>query len=269
MWKFITREVSPRIADCQLTYRRREPVNYERAAGQHAEYCALLRHRGAEVLTLPACEEFPDCCFVEDAGVLLDEILIVPRMGAASRRGETREVEKLFARTREVARMCAPATLDGGDVLLDTASRRLFVGLSRRTNAAGVEALANFTRPFGYRVTPIEVMGSLHLTTACSLIDEETVILNSHWVDERPFAGMRILRAFEDEPWAANTLRAGAAVCVEAGAPRTAELVSRQHPDIEVLDISEFRKAEGSLTCLSLIYRDAQQRAAPPDRKGN
>lgn len=255
MLKAITRAVSPHLARCELTYRARECVDYERAVRQHEAYRDFLRRCGAQIINLEACDAHPDCCFVEDTAVVLDEVAVIASMGASSRRGETHAVEKLLSSHREVKRISLPATLDGGDVV--RLGRQLFVGRSRRTNLEGIEALARIARPLGYSVTAVEVKGSLHLTTACSALNEETVLLNPRWIDAERFARYWVLPVPPDEPWAANTLRAGDTVCVEAGAPRTVELVKRHCPRVEVLDISEFRKAEGSLSCLSILFHDA------------
>lgn len=255
MLKAITRAVSPHIARCELTYRTRECVDYERAVRQHEAYRDLLRRCGAQIINLEACDPLPDCCFVEDTAVVLDEVAVIAQMGAASRRDETSAVEKILSAHREVARVSLPATLDGGDVV--RLGRQLFVGRSQRTNLEGIEALARIVRPFGYSVTAVEATGSLHLTTACSALNEETVLLNPCWIDAGRFARCWVLPVPEDEPWAANTLRVGETVCVEAHAPRTSDLVKRHCAQVEVLDISEFRKAEGSLSCLSILFQDA------------
>jgi dimethylargininase len=255
MLKAITRGVSRNIGSCELTYRQRERVDYEKAVRQHAAYCDLLRRRGAEVVTLEALEENPDCCFVADAAVILEEVAIIASPGAASRRGEIAAVEEVLALQREVVRIPLPATLDGGDVL--TLGKRIFVGRSTRTNAEGIESLARITRPFGYTVTPVSVTRSLHLTTACSALNDETVLLNPLWIDRDAFARQWVLEVPEDEPWAASAMRIGdSCICVEAAAPRTLELVGKHCGDVEIMDISEFRKAEGSLPCLSILFQE-------------
>ena len=134
--------------------------------------------------------------------------------------------------------------------------RLLFVGLSTRTNARGIAALDRLVEPFGYTVVPVHVYGGLHLTTGCGVINDETVLLNPRWLDAHAFRGLRQLHVPEGEPWAANTIRVDDAVCLEDGAPRTLELVQPFAKRIDTLDISEFRKAEGSLSCLSLIFRN-------------
>lgn len=255
MLKAITRAVSRSIGCCELTFKPRESVDYAKAVSQHEAYRHLLSRRGVEVLHIEACEAHPDCCFVADTAVVLDELAIMASMGAQARRGETSAVEKILSHHREIARIEPPCTLDGGDVVC--LGREIFVGCSGRTNPQGIEALTRIVRPFGYRVTPVAVTGSLHLTTACSALDEETVLLNPCWIDDKPFSRFAILPVPEAEPWAANILRLGETICVEADSPRTLQLVGRYCADVEVIDISEFRKAEGSLSCLSILFRDA------------
>ena len=142
--------------------------------------------------------------------------------------------------------------------------KRLFVGLSTRTNARGIAALAEIVECFGYTVIPVVVNGGLHLTTGCGIVNDETVLLNPRWLDAFAFSGLRRLYVPEDEPWAANTIRVDDNICLEEGAPQTVELVQPYAGNISILDISEFRKAEGSLSCLSLIFKQAVQ-----DQNGN
>jgi dimethylargininase len=264
--KAITRDVSRNISRCELTFRRREGVDYAEAVRQHRAYCDFLESRGAEVFNLDACDGHPDSCFVADAGVVLDEVAVIASMGAPSRRGETSAVEEILSSQRLLSRISLPATLDGGDVM--RVGRRLFVGRSGRTNRAGMEAFARAVEPFGYEVTPVAVRGSLHLTTACSALDEETLLVNPRWVDAAPFRRYWVLDVPEDEPWAASTVRVGETVCVEAGAPRTLELVGRHCREVAALDISEFRKAEGSLPCLSILFEDAAPGHKQEDKEG-
>jgi dimethylargininase len=253
----ITRGVSRRIAACELTYRSREQINYEKAAPQLERYCELLREWGVDLMPLAASDSYPDCCFVQDTAVVLDEVCVIASMGADTRMGEVSEVERLIAPFRKIRRIFSPATLDGGDVV--QFGKRLFVGLSTRTNARGIAALGQIVEDFGYTVVPVVVTGGLHLTTGCGILNDETVLLNPRWLDAFAFSGLRQLHVPEEEPWAANTIRVGDNVCLEEGAPRTIDLVQPYAGSIDTLDISEFRKAEGSLSCLSLIFREAWQ----------
>jgi dimethylargininase len=256
-FRAITRGVSSRIAACQLTYRSREEVNYEKATSQLESYVELLRRWDVDLMPVAASDSYPDCCFVQDTAVVLDEVCVIASMGASTRLGEVSEVEKLLAPFRKVRRIFAPATLDGGDVV--QFGKRLFVGLSTRTNARGIAALASIVEAFGYTVVPVSVNGGLHLTTGCGIVNDETVLLNPRWLDASAFKGLRQLHVSEEEPWAANTIRVEDAVCLESEAPSTMDLVGPYAGSIDTLDISEFRKAEGSLSCLSLIFREVSQ----------
>lgn len=251
----ITRGVSRKIGACELTYRHREEVNFEKAVIQLERYCDLLRKWGVDLMPLAANDSYPDCCFVQDTAVVLDEVCVIASMGAAARVGEVSEVERLIAPFRKIRRIFPPATLDGGDVV--QFGKRLFVGLSSRTNARGIAALEKIVEVFGYTVVPVAVTGGLHLTTGCGIVNDETVLLNARWVDASAFRDLRQLHVPEQEPWAANTIRVDDAVCVEQEAPRTIDLVQPYAGSIDTLDISEFRKAEGSLSCLSLIFKEA------------
>jgi dimethylargininase len=266
MLKAITRAVSRHIARCELTFRQREGVDYKRAVRQHAAYCDLLRRHGAQLVELEASDANPDCCFVADTAIVLDEVAVVASMGASSRREETSAVEKILSAHRQISRIKPPATLDGGDVVI--IGKQIFVGHSRRTNRQGIEALARILRPLGYEVTPVAVNGSLHLTTACSVLNEETVLVNPRWIDVAPLARLWVIPVPEDEPWAASTMRINDTILVEAAAPRTVKLVGQHSASVEVLDISEFRKAEGSLSCLSILFRDTAD-ASPHHLKQN
>lgn len=254
-FKAITRGVSRNIGACELTYRSRDQIDYEKAALQLDRYCELLRKWKVELMAMPGSDSYPDCCFVQDTAVVLDEICVIAGMGAVARRGEVAEVEKLVAPLRPIRRILLPATLDGGDVV--QFGKRLFVGLSNRTNARGIASLGEIVEPFGYTVEPVAINESLHLSTGCGVINDETVLLNPRWVNARVFKGLRQLHVHQEEPWAANTIRIDQNVCLEQGAPRTVDLVQPYAGSIETLDISEFRKAEGSLSCLSIIFKEA------------
>ncbi len=249
----LTRGVPGSLPACELTFLPRSRIDASRAAAQHAEYRRLLSECGVRVVLLPADEAAPDCCFVEDTAVVLDEIAVVAPMGAVSRRRESDEIAKALRAFRTVARLDPPATLDGGDVL--AVGRRVFVGLSTRTNAVAIAALARVLEPFGYAVVPTETRGCLHLKSAVAAIDDETVLVNPAWVDSSQFACPRTLCVPDEEPWAANVLRLGDVLGVPATFTRTAELLRERCHDVRTVDISELMKAEAGMTCLSLVFR--------------
>lgn len=248
----VTREPAQSLGRCELTYVERAAIDVGRAGAQHRAYRRALEGCGARVVVLPAVEELPDSVFVEDTAVVLDELAVLASPGAASRRGEVKLIEPELARHRALERTSPPATLEGGDVL--RVGRRLFVGLTPRTNRAGVEALRRISAPHGYEVLAAEPRGCLHLKTACTAVSDETILLNPSWVDADVFAGYERVAVHPAEPWAANTARVGGAVLVGAAFPRTAELLARRGLDVRVVDASEFAKAEGGLTCMSLLF---------------
>jgi dimethylargininase len=247
----LTREVSANLPACELTFLAREPIVVSRARAQHETYRRLLADCGARVVLLPADDGAPDCCFIEDTAVVVDEIAVMAPLGALARRRESDEVAGALAAFRPVTRLELPATLDGGDVLV--VGRHVFVGLSTRTNAAGAEGLGKALEPFGYRIVPTEVRGCLHLKTAMTAIDDETILANPALVD--PPAALRTVAVPDDEPSAGNVLRVGDVLCLSDAFPRTAELLRAHGRHVRSVDISELMKAEAGMTCLSLMLR--------------
>ena len=247
----LTRGVSASLPACELTFQAREAIDVSLAQAQHAEYRRLLAECGAQVSLVTPDDAAPDCCFIEDTAVVVDEIAVMAPLGAPSRRRESDQVATALSTFRSVRRLELPATLDGGDVLV--VGRRVFIGLSSRTNAAGAEGLRRALEPFGYRIIPTEVRGCLHLKTAMTAIDDETLLANPTLVD--PPAGLRTLAVPDDEPSAGNVLRVGDALCLAASFPRTAERLRAHGRDVRSIDISELMKAEAGMTCLSLVFR--------------
>jgi dimethylargininase len=247
----LTHLPSPYMEQCQLTHLTRAPIDHDRAVQQHAEYCRVLRECGADVVVLDVNRHLPDCAFIEDTAVVLDEVAVLTPMGTGARQPEPAGVEPDLRKYREVQRIELPATLEGGDVL--RVGRTLLVGLSSRTNRAGISALEAVVGRYGYKVVAVPVGGSLHFKTACTALDEGRLLVNTSWVDVRPLRGFELIRVPEDEPWGANTMRVGPSVCVAAGQPRTAELIHGLGFDVRAIDLSEFAKAEGGVTCLSIL----------------
>ncbi len=249
----LTHAPSPKMAACELTYIPRVPIDYPRALEQHAAYCQMLRRSGAEVITLDVNRDFADGAFIEDTAVVLDEVAILASMGSISRRPEPAGIESALGQYRPVQRIDLPATLEGGDVL--RIGQTLLVGLSSRTNLAGVRALDAIVRPLGYRVIPVPVHGCLHLKTACSALPDSQLLLNPAWIDLEAIRGFRWHEVPESEPWAANVALVGDRVFVAAGHELTASLIQRLGFEIETIDLTEFAKAEAGVTCLSILDR--------------
>jgi len=260
MFTAITRAVSPTLNQCELTHRERESIDIAKAQEEHHEYEQRLRDLGLDVISLPAEPDYPDAMFVEDAAIVLDEIAILTRMGAESRRGETESLGRVLGRYRPLRRMGEPATLDGGDVLC--AGRTLYVGLSERTNMTGVRQLAHDVEPYGYSVKPVAVTGCLHLKSGASYLGENTLLIHKPWVDVSAFDGMRLVDVPAGEEFGANVLLIGNTALVAKGFARTAEIIAQLGRDVVTMDITELMKAESGLTCSSLIF-DAGELRSP------
>ncbi len=247
----LTHRPSPRMADCLLTFVERSAIDYDRAAGQHSSYCDVLRGCGADVRTLDVNRDLPDCAFIEDAAVVLDDVAIITRPGAAARRDETAAIERELRQYREVERIAAPATLDGGDVL--PLGRVLLVGLSSRTSAAGAAALDAVVRRFGYTVRTVPVHGCLHLKTACTALPDRRLLVNRGWLDVEALGDCELLDVPAAEPFGANVACLGGRVVAAAEHAQSADLIRELGYDLRTVELDEFAKAEGGVTCLSLL----------------
>jgi dimethylargininase len=251
----LTHLPSPRLQHGLRTHVERSLIDFDRALEQHAAYCLLLLRCGADVLPLNVNAEQPDAVFIEDTAVMLDEVAILASMGNEARRAELAGIEPVLRQCRDVRRIELPATLEGGDVL--RIGRTLLVGLSSRTNAAGVAALADIVQPHGYRVNTVPVRDCLHLKTACTALPDGSLIVNPAWLDTQAVRDFKCLTVPPDEPLAANTLTVGEKVCIVAGNTKTAELLRGHGFAVETAELSEFAKAEGGITCLSLLFHEA------------
>jgi dimethylargininase len=251
----LTHIPSPHLSRCELTYLASKPIDFDKALRQHQAYVDMLQRCGVRVIVLEANRDLPDSVFVEDTALVLDEIAVMTPMGVASRQAESAAVETALAPFRPIARIRPPAKLEGGDVL--RMGRHLYVGLSTRTNKAGLQALAEIVRPHGYRVSSVEVTGGLHLKTACTALDAHTVLINPAWVEAAPFEGLEQIIVPPNEPFAANILRIDGTIGMHAGFEGTRRLAEARGYRVAVADISEFLKAEAGLTCMSLLFDGA------------
>ena len=256
MWIAVTRDLSPSLDACELTHIERRPIDMDRAREQHEAYRAALLSLGVSVVNLPALDEHPDAVFVEDAAIVLDEVAVATRPGAASRRGEVDSLAEVLAAWRPVLRIVAPATLDGGDVC--RLGRTLFAGITSRTNSQGVAALAAAVGPHGYEVVGVRTPGCLHLKSALTALDDGAALAHRPSFDAATLTsrGIELLDVPADEAGGANVLAFDESALVPAAYPRTAELVSRHGLDVTVVDNGELLKAEAGLTCCSVLVRE-------------
>lgn len=236
-----------------MTHLQREPIDVALAGRQHAAYEEALREAGCEVRQLPEQPDWPDSVFVEDTAIVLDEVAVATRPGAYSRRGEVASVADALAEFRDVLTIEAPATLDGGDVL--RLGKRLYVGVSTRSNRAGIAQIGGLLAPFGYRAQGVSVEGCLHLKSAVTQVADDLLLVNAERVDPRSFAGWNSIACDPVEPDAANALRIGDRVILSASWPRTAARLRQAGIDVRTVAMSEMEKAEGAVTCCSLIIK--------------
>jgi dimethylargininase len=249
-WLAIVRGVPETFDRALAMHAPAEPIDVARARAQHAGYVAALRALGVELVELPADPALPDCCFVEDTAVIAEGVALITRPGAASRRGETAAVRAALAGRMPIHEMAEPATLDGGDCLL--AGRRLHIGLSSRTNAAGVARAREVFGPAGIDVIPVAMPPALHLKSVCSPLGDRAVLVAQGMLPPGTFAA-RELSVPAAEAVAANVVTIGRAALVAAGCPATAALVEAAGFAAHPVDTSELRKADGALTCLSIL----------------
>ena len=249
----ITHEVSPNMGQCEITHIPRQDIDIELARSQHIQYERALMELGCQVKRLSEQPGLPDSVFVEDTAIVLDEIAIITRPGVETRRGETRNVTEVLGAYRNIYKIVSPGTLEGGDVLL--IGRTLFVGVTARSNDSGVKQLIDLVSPFDYEVIRVRVDGCLHLKSAVTHVGEETLLINRAWVDAKSFHGKGFIDVDPDEPYAANTLLVGGELVYPAMFPKTCRRLEERGYLVREVDVSELQKAEGAVTCCSLIFQ--------------
>ncbi len=249
--KALTREISPRIVNCELTHLDRDPIDLARAAHQHHEYEKALIALGCTIEELPPLPDFADSVFVEDTAIVLPELAIIARPGAASRRDEVSSVADALKPNRPIAFIDEPGTLDGGDVLV--VGSNIYVGHSTRTNEAGIQQLTVLSAPHGYKVHALKVSACLHLKSAVTRVAEDTVLLNPDWIDTSLFRGLRTIEVHHAEPLGANALLIGRSVVYSMDFVKTRKRLEKAGIEVHPVDLSELQKAEGAVTCCSIL----------------
>jgi dimethylargininase len=249
----ITREVSRELGNCQLTHLSRQAIDVNLARTQHRQYETALEALGCRVVRLAEEAALADSVFVEDTAIVVDQLAIITRPGAASRRPETASIGEALAPYRKLFYLESPATLDGGDVL--RVGRNLYIGMSSRSNQASILQVKNILEPYGYSVTGVEVEGCLHLKSAVTQVGEDCLLMNPRMLDQRIFADLKIIEVDPAEELAANALLINDHIIYPAGFPRTQERLRVAGIALRVVEVSELMKAEGAVTCCSLIFK--------------
>jgi dimethylargininase len=248
----ITRAVSPALSECELSFIERIPINMQRAREQHRAYENALASLGARVISLPPEPELPDSMFVEDPAIVLEELAVVFPLGTETRRREAESLTKAIAPFRKIEFVKLPGTLEGGDIL--RVGRKLFVGLTARTNEEGIAQLRRIATPHGYEVIAVPVTGCLHLKSAVTHLGNNTLLANRTWFDTKPLAEFEWVDVDPAEPHAGNALALNGTILFPASFPRTRARIEAKGFRVLPLDIAELQKAESGLTCSSLIF---------------
>jgi len=254
----ITRQVSPAIQNCELTHLVRQPIDYALACSQHRQYEQALRSLGIEVLSLPAENDLPDSVFVEDIALVLDECAILTNPGAPPRQAEVSSIAQALSSYRKIYQISPPGTLDGGDIL--RIKNTIYVGLSGRSNEQAIHQLENILESSDlktankYEIRPVAVEGCLHLKSAVTQIGEDLLLINPAWARKDCFPGMKFIEVDSSEPFAANAVLVDKTIIYPSMFPKTRARLAEAGIKMLLVDAGELAKAEGAVTCCSLIF---------------
>jgi dimethylargininase len=249
----ITRDVNTAIGSCELTFLPRAGIDIALAVQQHEDYQSALSSLGCEIVAVPTDEGLSDSVFIEDTAIVLNEIAVLCRPGAASRRPEVAGVAGALKQYRTLASIQSPGTLDGGDLLC--VGKTIYAGLSTRSNQSGIDQLRGIVADYGYSVESVEVSNCLHLKSAVTEVAPGSVLINSDWVSRSAFGNCELIDIDKDEPHAANALLVGQSVIYPSSFPHTTDKLVGRGIDVIPVDMSELQKAEGAATCCSLILK--------------
>ncbi len=249
----ITREVSSRFNECEITHIDRTPIDLDIARRQHQEYIHALAQIGCEVIELPEQRDLPDSVFVEDTAFILPEVAVITRPGADSRKPETESIVQALSSHRPLVHVTAPATVDGGDVLV--LEKNIYIGMSTRSTMEAVTQLQGLLDNYGYKVTGVELTDCLHLKTAVTRMNNKTLLVNKNWVDAGHFSGYELIDIDPSEPFGANCLTVKDVIIYPTSFPKTQKKIEQKGFKVINVNLDELAKAEGAVTCCSLIIK--------------
>ncbi|MGC8895321.1 MAG: dimethylarginine dimethylaminohydrolase family protein [Candidatus Bathyarchaeia archaeon] len=229
-----------------------EKIDVALAKKQHTEYCKALENLGLKLIWVKGDDTLPDSCFVEDTAIIIGEKAIICNMKVKSRAREVIEVAKVLEKLKETYYIKPPATIDGGDVL--KVENKIFVGISERTNMQAVHQLKKILNNSDVEVVPVKVKNVLHLKSACTYLRNNHVILSKGHFDVNLLRGYEKILVPKEEAYAADCLAIDGTVLMAKGYPRTKKMIEVAGFSVKEMEISEFRKGEGALTCLSILF---------------
>ena len=247
----ITREISPRFNECEITHIDRTSIDLDVARTQHSQYLDKLKQLGCDVVELPAEADLPDSVFVEDVAFILPQAAVITRPGADSRKPETDSIIQALSPHTKLLHIREPATLDGGDVLV--MGKNIFIGISTRSNQNAIDQLNEMLGSDGYTAIGVPLHDCLHLKSAVTRVDDKTLLVNKHWVDTSYFEQYDLIEVDPSEPHAANCLPIGDSIIYPTSFPKTGATLTARGYHIVSVEVDELAKAEGAVTCCSLI----------------
>ena len=244
----LTREPGPSFVRAISPHPEQHNIDPKRALTQHRAYTQALKNTGAALIVLAPVDDFPDGPFVEDTAIIFPDRAVICPMKETSRIGETESIRLKLAQHLPIKTLTSPAQLDGGDVL--QTEHTIFVGLSRRSNEEGAKALSAHTKK---TIITVPVLQGLHLKTSATYLGNNVIVLHSASVAAEAFKNFDCIEVNDGEQYAANCLAVGKTILIPAGYGRIAGEIMRRGFTVVELEMSEFEKADGGLTCLSLI----------------
>ena len=227
--------------------------DYEEAIEQHSRYIEALRERGLEVIVLKADENFPDSTFVEDTAVLTPHCAIICNPGAPSRKGEIFEITQVLdGYFKHIEQIKNPGTVDGGDIL--RIGKHYFIGISERTNSIGAQQFISILNRYNFSGATISLKQVLHLKSGAAYLEKNNLVVSGEFVEKPEFKNFNLIKIDEDENYAANCIWINKKVFIAKGFPKTRSAIEKAGYKTIELDVSEFRKVDGGLSCLSLRF---------------
>lgn len=248
----IVRAIPNTYQDCVTIAPDKPVINVELAKQQHTDYCKTLEQLGLQLIRIDADDALPDCCFTEDIAIIFGDVAIITSPGTVSRVAETVEMEKVLTPLKNIHHLSSPATIDGGDVL--KIDQKIFIGISSRTNEEAIKQVAAIINPKGYEVIGVKIWDTLHLKSVCTYVGKGCILLEEGHFDEKIFSQYDIIIVPEEEAYAANCLVVNGKVLLPKGFPKTKPLIEAKGFSVIEMEMSEIEKADGALTCLSIIF---------------